>query len=455
MTSMHVFVRGSTVVLLIGDLSIFLGSLVLTLLVRYRQIPSSEIVDQHLVPFLILFTVWSLVFVITGLYDRKVAFARKQIPGVVLRAQIINILVAGIFFFLFPWGIAPKTNLLIYLVISSFLITVWRLYIFPLIVTGKTMRVLILGDSDESLAVARVFVSNPYFKNVQAFTLGSRDTTDIHELRASLLRFAEDKKIDVIIADMQDSRIEQLSKDFYSLVFAEKDIQFFNLPAIYEQLYHRIPPSLIGEVWFLENVTTGSPHYAYDFLKRSIDILGALLLLVPFLIIFPAVAMLIKIQDGGVVLYKTKRSGQFNRPVDILKFRTMTGTDDGMTTVNTTLQVTRLGNILRKSRIDELPQLLNVLRGDLSFIGPRPDFPARAAVYAEQIPYYNLRHLVKPGLSGWAQINNYDVPRGEIDTERTIEKLSFDLYYLKHHSLLLDIEITLKTINTLLMRTGT
>ena len=133
----------------------------------------------------------------------------------------------------------------------------------------------------------------------------------------------------------------------------------------------------------------------------------------------------------------------------------MTGMDDPRDALKTTLRITRIGSFLRKTRLDELPQLLNILTGDLSFIGPRPEIPTLVDVYAKEIPYYNLRHLVKPGLSGWAQINNFDVPRGGVDIPKTIDKLSYDLYYLKHRSLFLDIEIALKTINTLLLRTGT
>jgi lipopolysaccharide/colanic/teichoic acid biosynthesis glycosyltransferase len=114
-----------------------------------------------------------------------------------------------------------------------------------------------------------------------------------------------------------------------------------------------------------------------------------------------------------------------------------------------------VGKFLRKTRIDEFPQVWNVIRGDLSFIGPRPEMPALAQVYSDSIPYYTMRHLIKPGLSGWAQINDFDVPRSGIDVERTVAKLSFDLYYLKHRSFLLDLEIAAKTAKALLMRSGT
>ncbi|MBP9749809.1 MAG: sugar transferase, partial [Candidatus Pacebacteria bacterium] len=113
-----------------------------------------------------------------------------------------------------------------------------------------------------------------------------------------------------------------------------------------------------------------------------------------------------------------------------------------------------VGAVLRPTRIDELPQCLNVLRGDLSFIGPRPELPALAVLYAEQIPYYRARHLIKPGLTGWAQLYHDAHPHHGADVEETRNKLSYDLYYLKHRSILLDIEIMLKTVKKIVTRAG-
>jgi exopolysaccharide biosynthesis polyprenyl glycosylphosphotransferase len=453
--AMNLFVRGGTLLLLLGDFMVFLGALIVTLFVRYQQVPSEEVVREHLQPFFFLFCIWILVFLITGLYDRYISLVRKNIPILVLKVQFFNILIAALFFFVFPFGIEPKTNLIIYLVISTIFVTLWRLYVYPRITAGKPMRALVIGESEEALAVARVFANNPFFKNIRPFLLSKKDIPDFEEFRTSLHRFVEKHSPDMVIADMRDSFASRLVSDFYSLAFSDTNIRFFNLPTFYEQLHHRVPPSLIGESWLLENVTTGSPHYAHDVLKRCIDIVGAVLLLVPTLCIFPLVALAIKLDDRGPLLYRAERIGQFNKVIYILKFRTMSGRDNPKEALKTVHTVTKVGGILRKTRIDELPQLFNILMGDISFVGPRPEIPTLVEVYAEQIPYYNMRHLTKPGLSGWAQINNFDVPRGGVDVSRTIEKLSFDLYYLKHRSLLLDIEIALKTINTLLMRTGT
>jgi exopolysaccharide biosynthesis polyprenyl glycosylphosphotransferase len=452
---MHPFIRGGIALLLLGDIVVLYSSLAVTLLLRYQMFPTAEIWSLHQPPFTMLFGIWILVFLITGLYDRHISLVRKSIPVLVLKVQFVNILVAALFFFMFDFGIEPKTNLIIYLIVSTLLISGWRLFMYPRITAGKPMRVLVIGDSEEALAIARVFARNPYFTNIKPFLLSKGDIPDFEEFRASLFRFVRQNSADMVIADMRDEYAERLINDFYALAFEHKNIRFFNLPSIYEQLHHRVPPSLIEETWLLENVTTAAPHYAYDVLKRIIDIVGALMLLVPSLLVFPFVMVAIYLEDKGVFFYRTQRVGQYNAIINILKFRTMTGTDNAKDALKSTLRVTRVGAFLRKTRLDELPQLLNVLSGDLSFIGPRPEMPTLAKVYAENIPYYNMRHLTKPGLSGWAQINNFDVPRGGVDIPRTIDKLSFDLYYLKHRSLMLDIEIALKTINTLLMRTGT
>ena len=116
-------------------------------------------------------------------------------------------------------------------------------------------------------------------------------------------------------------------------------------------------------------------------------------------------------------------------------------------------RVTKVGNFLRRTRLDELPQLWNVLRGDVSLIGPRPEFPKAVEHYADKIPYYNIRHLIKPGLSGWAQIYG-EHPHHGLEIETTQNKLSHDLYYVKHRGIILDIIIGLKTIRTLLSRSG-
>ncbi len=182
--------------------------------------------------------------------------------------------------------------------------------------------------------------------------------------------------------------------------------------------------------------------------------ISAVLLLIS-LLVYPFVYFAIKLEDGGTLFIIQERIGKNNRAVKILKFRSMTGNDKGVYTNGASeLRVTRVGNFLRKTRIDELPQLWNVLRGDLSLIGPRPELPELAKSYSQSIPYYNVRHLIKPGLSGWAQIYHDAHPHHGVATEETKNKLSYDLYYIKNRSLFLDFKIALRTLRTLVSISG-
>ena len=149
-----------------------------------------------------------------------------------------------------------------------------------------------------------------------------------------------------------------------------------------------------------------------------------------------------------------ERVGLGGRPISITKFRSMSGDDSGYEVLASQHKVTRVGSVLRRVRLDELPQLWNVLKGDLSFVGPRPELPALVAAYRQMIPHYNLRHLVKPGLSGWAQIRHENHGHHGIQIEPTRDKLAYDLYYIKERSLWLDFYIALLTIKTVIIKKG-
>jgi lipopolysaccharide/colanic/teichoic acid biosynthesis glycosyltransferase len=122
--------------------------------------------------------------------------------------------------------------------------------------------------------------------------------------------------------------------------------------------------------------------------------------------------------------------------------------------VDETKQITRVGSFLRKTRLDEFPQVINLIRGDVSFVGPRAEAPSLVQEYAATVPFYNVRHVVRPGLSGWAQIHQYEAPKFGVDIEKTSTKLAYDLYYIEHSTLLLDMAIILKTMKVLLSRSG-
>jgi len=179
-----------------------------------------------------------------------------------------------------------------------------------------------------------------------------------------------------------------------------------------------------------------------------------LILTWPFMLL---TGLIIFFEDGirskGSILYKQERVGLNGKPFDIIKFRSMRSDaeKDGAkwATANDS-RVTKVGYFIRKYRIDELPQIINVFRGEMSFIGPRPERPQFVEQFIREIPYYNQRHNVKPGLTGWAQLN---YPYGA-SVEDSMEKLKFDLYYVKHQSLMLDILILIRTVEVVLFGKG-
>lgn len=231
-----------------------------------------------------------------------------------------------------------------------------------------------------------------------------------------------------------------------------QNMPVYSLESFYEKFWGRTLLNLIGAKWPFEANFVLVQNSIYSTLKRMWDFslsLIALLLLSP---LFLLIALAILIFDGGPVFYSQLRMGIYQQPFILYKFRTMrVGSDRGDSyTREGDSRVTRLGAFLRKTRLDELPQLWNVLTGDMSVIGPRAEWVRLVADYEKQIPYYHFRHLVRPGITGWAQVN---YPYGA-SLQDTLQKLSFDLYYIRNFSMRLDAEVTLKTLYVILFGKG-
>lgn len=440
--------------LILGDILVFNVALWLTLFFRYLEIPSAPRLEAHFEPFLIFTIIWIVVFFILGLYDKHTNLLKRLLLSRILYSQVINVVVAAILFFVIPFGIAPKTNLAIYLVVSIALMTSWRLLLVPFLSPRQQHKAILIADGEEAVELADEINNNDRYNYYFVRIVDSKTLENTPDFEAKLLALIEREKINLIVADSRSEAIRKFLPSLFDLSFLHFAFTFLDFNWLYEDTFDRVPIRCIQYDWFISNISQ-SKSAMYDAVKRTIDILGAVSLLIPSALLFPFVAAAIKFEDGGPLFYTTQRVGQYNRPITIYKLRSKNGRDSGLSALKSELVDTKVGLFLRKTRIDELPQLLNVLKGDLSFIGPRPEIPTLASVYAKEVPFYNARHFLKPGLSGWAQINNFDVPRGGIDVERTKTKLSYDLFYLERRSLLLDIHITLKTIATIIMRTGT
>jgi len=434
--------------LFLGDIVLFVAALWVTIFLRNLLGPPLQHFSAHIVPFSILFAVWVLVFYIASLYEPHTVVLKSRIPAIILNVQAVNSAIAVLFFYLIPYfGITPKTVLFVYLLISFAFVSVWRVFGIQLLGFRRKEKAALFGEGGEMHELYRVVNDNPLYplRFVTSVDLTKLDGIDFE---SEVLRPILSEGVTIVVVDSKNEHIAPILPRLYNLIFSH--IRFVDQYSIYEDIFDKIPLSLIGYSWFLENVSSRA-HFGFDLFKRAMDIVLSLVLLAFSLILYPFVVLAIKLEDGGLVFYTPERVGEGGRPIRIYKFRTMSTMDEGKQLGENKDRITAVGNILRKSRIDELPQLWNVLRGDLSLIGPRPEFPGLVKIYHEQIPYYNMRHLVKPGLSGWAQVHHEKPPH---TLEETKDKLAYDLYYLKNRSLALDIKIALKTVKTLLSRTG-
>lgn len=441
-------------ILIAGDIVVFNLALWAMLLVRYLELPSWDLWLAHLSPFITFSGVWLGVFFILGLYDKHTNLLKKLLVNRILYAQIINVVVAGVLFFVIPFGITPKTNLVLYLIISIILLSIWRIKLVPLMSSKQRHKAVLIADGPEAIELADEINNNDRYNYYFIRIIDEQTLANTENFEAKIMALMQREKIELIVADPQGKETRSFLPVLFNLSFLHFACTFLDFNKLYEDIFDRVPVNMLQYEWFISNISQ-TRSAIYDAVKRTIDVVGASVLLIPAALIFPFVALAIKLEDKGQLFYTTARVGQFNKIITIYKLRTKNGADKGAAALSSTLVDTKVGMFLRKTRIDELPQLINVLRGDLSFIGPRPEMPALADVYAKEIPYYNTRHFLKPGLSGWAQINNFDVPRGGVDIERTTTKLSYDLYYLERRSLLLDMQIALKTVATIIMRTGT
>ena len=256
----------------------------------------------------------------------------------------------------------------------------------------------------------------------------------------------------VIVKDIKSPDFKKYSKRIFDLKI--NGLKIMNYEEFNEDIQKKIDINQINEEWILQS-------NGFDILnnemqrniKRGMDLILALILMVVLSPLALITAIIIKCESEGPVIFKQTRIGENMKPFKVYKFRSMKLHDPkkhSKYTLDCDTRVTKFGKFMRKTRIDELPQLWNILKGTMSFIGPRPEWDILAKDYAEQISHYNLRHLIKPGITGWAQVM---FPYGE-SLDDAKRKLEYDLYYLKHQDLILDVLIVAKTAKAVLFGKG-
>ena len=443
--------RREYLVLLLGDLVVFLASLWATLAIRYLSVPEADLLLVHASPFIILFCAWFVIYFLAGLYGRQTSIFRSRLLPTILYTQTVNVVLAALFFFFIPsFGITPKTILAIYLVVSSIGIFLWRVVVFPTLRSDGALKGILIASGPDAKALSDEVGKGGYSFAFECIV----DTKHApsHEVIQQACRVIEEDDLSFLVVDFSDAAFTVALPIVYDAAFNKRRFALVDITELYEEVFERTPLSFVNYEWVLTNLMRSR---LYDGLKRLIDIVLSLIvgvLTVPF---YPLVALAIKLDDGGDLFITQERVGRYQKPIHIWKFRSMSGNDQGRyENGKSKLVVTRVGKWLRLLRIDEFPQVWNILKGDLSFVGPRPELPALAAHYNARIPYYNARYLVAPGLSGWAQIKHDRHPHHGADVVETKEKLSYDLYYFRHRSLILDIFIMLQTIRIMVSAKG-
>lgn len=443
--------KKEALVLFLGDVFFFAISLWIALGIRYFEFPKWEVFSLHIAPFSILFIFWIFVYFIFGLYEKHTTLLKSKLPSVIFNAQITNSVFAIAFFYTIPiFGITPKTILFIYLLVSFVLVLGWRLYGIAFLGARQRQPALLIGSGDEMKELLDEVNGNDRY---DIHFVSSVDIADLEsiDIKDEIVTLIYENDIKIVAVDFSHENTSPILPHLYNLIFSK--VRFIDSHRIYEDIFDRIPLSLVTYSWFLENISV-SPKFTYDFLKRSMDIVASIVIGIVSLIFYPFVYIAIKLDDGKEIFITQDRVGQNNTPIKIVKFRSMSINDGGEGDLDRSMKITRVGKFLRNSRIDELPQIWNVLKGDISIIGPRPELPNLVKLYEKEISFYNVRHLIKPGLSGWAQIYQKAPPKFSTDYDQTKIKLSYDLFYIKNRSFWLDIKIALKTIRELVSRRG-
>ena len=330
------------------------------------------------------------------------------------------------------------------------IITIFQIAFRYIVIMGvvEKERVVFVGENDYTQDLLESVK-----KDGQYVFAASLNNTDMKALGKEIVEMYKTKKFDVLV-DFTDKLLGDPKLTGKLLQYKLEGLQYYNYLEFYETYENKLPISHLSPKWFLEN--TGFEIYHNNFnlkAKRLLDLFFAMLIGIFAAPVIILAAIIVKLESKGPVFFIQERIGEGNRKFNIVKFRSMTtdaeknGPQWASKNDN---RVTKFGKIMRATRIDELPQLWNVLRGEMSFVGPRPEREFFIQQLEKEIPYYNLRHTVKPGLTGWAQVM---YPYGA-SVEDAYRKLQYDLYYIKHHSIPFDVKVLLKTVTIVIFGKG-
>jgi len=418
--------------LILGDIILLYLSLFITIFLGFGDQLKWKWVYPHLVPFSILYFFWLIIFYIFGLYDLRII--RRSVFHTKAVGAILTGLGVGIVFFylITSFGITPRSNLALNVLIFGVFFLAWRKIFYSSFSSHLLNRTAVIGESPQTRELTKEIINRPYL----GYKLISLDAN------RELLPQIKEKRIDTLIIPNDLASNSWLAKNLYQSLPAR--VNFMDWAIAYETICEKIPISFVTQTWFLKNLREGEKKF-YDGTKRGIDVIltGILLIITAPLLLL--IGLAIKLEDRGPVFYSQERIGKDGKPFFLFKFRSMRIGAESKTgpvwAKKEDPRATRTGKWLRRIHLDELPQMINVLKGEISLVGPRPERPEFVQDLENKIPHYHIRHLIKPGFTGWAQLK-FRYGRSVMDSQ---EKFQYDLYYLKNRGLFLDLGILLKT----------
>lgn len=445
--------------LIIGEWLIFFLAMYLGSSVRFINVDSwysdADMVGASFVFSIIL----SLSSVGLGLYRRSLDWDDYHLAlRVCISFAIASVGIISVYY-LFPQYFMAR-SVFIYALGFAFIGVMLSRYFFYHYANTKNLmrRVLILGTGDKAKQLGEInnthilkgFIIHGYMDMGEESDV--IDDENVIPQPESFVQFVSDNRIDEIVIALDDRRLSMPLEDL--LDCKSLGVKVLDLLSFYEREQGLILLDSLTISWFIFSDGfdfNGMKTYS----KRALDLVASLSLLAvawPFMLL-TMIAILIESGLKAPILYKQIRVGEKGQPFPVMKFRSMrtdAEKDGAQWATENDERITRVGQFIRKCRIDELPQIFNVLKGDMSFVGPRPERPEFVEGFEERIPFYAERHRVKPGITGWAQLC---YPYGA-NEEDTINKLSYDLYYVKNISLFLDLSIILGTVEVILWGRG-
>jgi exopolysaccharide biosynthesis polyprenyl glycosylphosphotransferase len=429
----------------IADSIALVCALPIALSLRALSFPSWDFLHIHILPFSFIAALWVLVFYSADLYEWRIYTNTRVVWSQFLFAVFGIVILGFILFYLVPqFGITPKTTLVLYVLIAGMGMASTRLYMMRHLLEEKKERMVCVGSESDLDEIIQCISETPRIPFVCVKTFSGNEPSE------DIIRYIREHNVGTVVLGGGDDIEARYARALYPLVL--EGVHVRDSALVYEDMFERVPSSALSHEWLLRYMDVDTAG-GYETGKRIMDICIAAFLFVCTLPLYPFIALAVKLDDGGPVFFRGERMGKEGVPFMLIKFRSM-ATDTRGDGIEKDVRITRVGKFLRVSRIDEIPQLWNVIRGDISLIGPRPDTVALAEAYAKELPFYLVRYIVRPGLSGWAQLYHNNHSHHYIGVSETEEKLTYDVYYMKHRSLFFDIAIALKTARVLLEQKG-